>query len=133
MPGSRRGECAVRPARRSAVRCEMDGGYSVTERITADAGGAGALHHAAVRRRGVALAILATCQGMLIADITIVTVAAPSIERGLGLSATNLTWVFNAYTIAFGGLLLLGGRAGDILGHRRTFLAGTGLFLLASL
>jgi EmrB/QacA subfamily drug resistance transporter len=111
----------------------MDGGYRVTERITAGTSGTGALHQAAVRHRGVALAILATCQGMLIADITIVTVAAPSIERGLGLSATNLTWVFNAYTIAFGGLLLLGGRAGDILGHRRTFLAGTGLFLLASL
>lgn len=111
----------------------MDGGWSVTERITADAGGAGALHQGAVRHRGVALAILAVCQGMLIADLTIVTVAAPSVERGLGLTATNLTWVFNAYTIAFGGLLLLGGRAGDILGHRRTFLAGTGLFTLASL
>jgi EmrB/QacA subfamily drug resistance transporter len=106
----------------------------VTERITsASAGGAATLGHAAARHRGVALTILSVCQAMLIADITIVTVAAPSIERGLTLGAANLTWVFNAYTITFGGLLLLGGRAGDILGHRRTFLAGTGLFTLASL
>jgi EmrB/QacA subfamily drug resistance transporter len=97
------------------------------------AGSAGTLGGADARRGAVALTILAVCQGMFIADITIVTIAAPSIERGLGLSATNLTWVFNAYAIAFGGLLLLGGRAGDILGHRRTFLAGTGLFTLASL
>ncbi len=109
-------------------------GDGVTERITsAGAGEVGALRETAMRHRGVALTILSVCQAMLIADITIVTVAAPSIERGLGLTATNLTWVFNAYTIAFGGLLLLGGRAGDILGHRRTFLAGTGLFTLASL
>jgi EmrB/QacA subfamily drug resistance transporter len=109
----------------------------VTERVgslgAGGAGGAGALGQAAARRGAVALTILAVCQGMLVADITIVTVAAPAIERGLGLTATDLTWVFNAYTIAFGGLLLLGGRAGDILGHRRTFLAGTGLFTLASL
>src|SRR5207248_6912277 len=109
----------------------------MTERVgslgAGGAGGAGALGHAAARRGAVALTILAVCQGMLVADITIVTIAAPAIEHGLGLSATNLTWVFNAYTIAFGGLLLLGGRAGDILGHRRTLLAGTGPFTPASL
>jgi EmrB/QacA subfamily drug resistance transporter len=96
-------------------------------------GGADTLGRADGRRGGVALAILAVCQGMLVIDTTIVTVAAPAIQRGLGLSATDLTWLFNAYTIAFGGLLLLGGRAGDILGHRRTFMAGTGLFTAASL
>jgi EmrB/QacA subfamily drug resistance transporter len=106
----------------------------VTERVSSlDTGGTGTLGRLAGRRAAVALAILAVCQGMLVADITIVTVAAPAIEHGLSLSAANLTWVFNAYTIAFGGLLLLGGRAGDILGHRRTFLAGTGVFTLASL
>jgi EmrB/QacA subfamily drug resistance transporter len=85
------------------------------------------------RRGAAALTVLAVCQGMLIVDASIVTVAAPAIQRGTGLSDTNLTWLFNAYTIAFGGLLLLGGRAGDALGHRRTFTAGTGLFTLASL
>ncbi len=106
----------------------------MTEQIgSLGASGTGAVSHAADRRSAVALAILAACQAMLTADLTIVIVAAPAIERGLGLSAANLTWLLNAYTITFGGLLLLGGRAGDILGHRRTFLAGTGLFTLASL
>jgi EmrB/QacA subfamily drug resistance transporter len=106
----------------------------VTERISSlSPGGADALDWAAGRRGAVALTILAACQGILVIDTTIVTVAAPAIQRGLGLSATDLTWLFNAYTITFGGLLLLGGRAGDILGHRRTFMAGTGLFTLASL
>jgi EmrB/QacA subfamily drug resistance transporter len=106
----------------------------VTGRISSlGPGGTGTLGRADRRSGGVALAILAICQGMLVIDTTIVTVAAPVIQHGLKLSATDLTWLFNAYTIAFGGLLLLGGRAGDILGHRRTFMAGTGLFTLASL
>jgi EmrB/QacA subfamily drug resistance transporter len=103
----------------------------VTERISTT--GTAALGGGAARSGGVALTLLSLCQGMFIADTTIATVAAPAIGHGLGLSATNLSWVFNAYTIAFGGLLLLGGRAGDILGHRRTFTAGTALFTLASL
>jgi EmrB/QacA subfamily drug resistance transporter len=85
------------------------------------------------RRGGLALTLLVICQGMLVLDTTIVTVAAPIIGRGLGLPPTDLTWLFNAYTIAFGGLLLLGGRAGDILGHRRVFMAGTAVFTAASL
>jgi EmrB/QacA subfamily drug resistance transporter len=85
------------------------------------------------RRGAAALTVLAVCQGMLIVDASIVTVAAPAIAHGIRLSDTSLTWLFNAYTIAFGGLLLLGGRVGDIVGHRRAFTAGTALFTLASL
>jgi EmrB/QacA subfamily drug resistance transporter len=82
---------------------------------------------------GPALALLTTCQLILVTDATIVNVALPSIQRSLHFSASGLSWVVNAYTLAFGGLLLLGGRAGDILGHRRVFLAGIGLFTVASL
>jgi EmrB/QacA subfamily drug resistance transporter len=70
---------------------------------------------------------------MIILDATIVNVALPSIQRDLDLSDTNLSWVLNAYTLTFGGLLLLGGRAGDILGRRRTFIFGIALFTFASL
>src|ERR1043166_2576603 len=69
---------------------------------------------------------------MVILDATVVNIALPSIETGLHFSATNLSWVLNAYTLTFGGLLLLGGRAGDILGRRRTFIAGILVFTLAS-
>jgi len=70
---------------------------------------------------------------MIILDMTVVNIALPHIQHGLHFSATSLSWVLNAYTLAFGGLLLLGGRAGDILGRRRVFLAGIGLFTVASL
>ncbi len=70
---------------------------------------------------------------MVILDMTVVNVALPSIETGLHFSATSLSWVLNAYALTFGGLLLLGGRAGDILGRRRVFLTGIALFTLASL
>jgi EmrB/QacA subfamily drug resistance transporter len=84
--------------------------------------------------RPVGALILVLCaQLMVILDMTIVNVALPSIERGLHFSATSLSWVLNAYALTFGGLLLLGGRAGDILGRRRVFLTGIGLFTLASL
>jgi EmrB/QacA subfamily drug resistance transporter len=63
----------------------------------------------------------------------VVNIALPSIESGLRFSATNLSWVLSAYSLTFGGLLLLGGRAGDILGRRRTFIAGIAIFTLASL
>jgi EmrB/QacA subfamily drug resistance transporter len=66
-------------------------------------------------------------------DATVVNIALPHIQTGLHFSATTLSWVMNGYTLAFGGLLLLGGRAGDILGRRRVFLAGIALFTLASL
>jgi EmrB/QacA subfamily drug resistance transporter len=84
--------------------------------------------------RPVAALVLVLCaQLMVILDMTIVNVALPSIERGLHFSATSLSWVLNAYALTFGGLLLLGGRAGDILGRRRVFLTGIALFTLASL
>ena len=70
---------------------------------------------------------------MIILDMTVVNIALPSIARGLHFSAPSLSWVLNAYTLTFGGLLLLGGRAGDILGRRRVFIAGIALFTAASL
>ncbi len=84
-------------------------------------------------RRGFALAVLCAATLMIILDGTIVTVALPSIERGLGFSPAALTWVMNAYLIAFGGLLLLAGKAGDRFGRKRLFLAGLTLFAVASL
>jgi len=72
-------------------------------------------------------------QLMIILDATVVNIALPHIQAGLHFSATSLSWVMNGYTLTFGGLLLLGGRAGDILGRRRMFLAGIVIFTLASL
>ena len=72
-------------------------------------------------------------QLMIILDATVVNIALPHIQSGLHFSATSLSWVLNAYTLTFGGLLLLGGRAGDILGRRRMFLAGIVIFTVASL
>jgi EmrB/QacA subfamily drug resistance transporter len=72
-------------------------------------------------------------QLMIILDATVVNIALPHIQAGLRFSATSLSWVMNGYTLTFGGLLLLGGRAGDILGRRRMFLAGIVIFTLASL
>src|SRR3954454_22044981 len=86
-----------------------------------------------LQRTGVALAVIVTCQLMLILDGTVVNIALPKIQQDLHFSATGLSWVISAYTLTFGGLLLLGGRAGDILGRRRVFVVGIGLFTLASL
>ncbi|MEW1695799.1 MFS transporter [Streptomyces sp. NPDC093249] len=83
--------------------------------------------------KGIALFVIASCQLMVVLDITIVNIALPHIESALNFSTTNLSWVVNAYTLTFGGLLLLGGRAGDILGRRRVFVFGVLLFGLASL
>jgi len=85
------------------------------------------------RHLGLALAVIAAAQLMVVLDATIVNVALPHIQRALGFSGSGLEWVVNAYALTFGGLLLLGGRAGDILGRRRVFIAGLILFLLASL
>src|SRR5271166_6606430 len=76
------------------------------------------------RHLGLALAVIATAQLMVVLDATIVNVALPHIQHALGFSGTNLEWVVNAYALAFGGLLLLGGRSGDLLGRRRVFIAG---------
>jgi EmrB/QacA subfamily drug resistance transporter len=84
-------------------------------------------------RRWQALALLCTAFFMVILDSAIVVVALPSIDADLGFSTGNLQWVLSAYLLSFGGLLLLGGRAADLLGRRRVFMVGTGLFALASL
>ena len=85
------------------------------------------------RHLGLALVVIAAAQLMVVLDATIVNVALPHIQRALGFSGSGLEWVVNAYALTFGGLLLLGGRAGDILGRRRVFVAGIVLFAVASL
>src|SRR5262249_2339765 len=84
-------------------------------------------------RRRLALLVLARAQLMVVLDATIVNVALPHIQRVLGFSGSGLEWVVNAYALTFGGLLLLGGRAGDLLGRRKMFIAGLLLFSAASL
>jgi EmrB/QacA subfamily drug resistance transporter len=90
----------------------------------------GTLDH---RKRWLALMVLCLGVLMIVLDTTIVNVALPSIRTDLGFSETSLVWVVNAYMLTFGGFLLLGGRLGDLYGHRRVFLAGLVLFTLASL
>src|SRR5215467_9433623 len=85
------------------------------------------------RRLGVALFVIATAQLMVVLDTAIVNVALPHVQRALGFSGTGLEWVVSAYTLTFGGLMLLGGRAGDLLGRRKMFIAGLGVFTAASL
>lgn len=84
-------------------------------------------------RRGYALAVLCCVQFMLVLDETVVNIALPSIRQDLGFTTTGLTWVVNAYVLAFGGLLLLFGRAADLLGRRRLFLGGVALLAVSSL
>src|ERR671926_947448 len=79
------------------------------------------------------LVLICLAQFMVVLDATIVNVALPSIQNDLGLSEANLQWIINAYTLVFGGFLLLGGRAGDLLGRRRLFLIGLVIFTSASL
>ncbi len=83
-------------------------------------------------RKGLLLALLATSQFVVVLDASITNVALPSIGRDLGLSQDSLSWVVNAYTLTFGGFLLLGGRLADILGRRRVYMAGLVLFGAAS-
>ncbi|HTX45138.1 MAG TPA: MFS transporter [Solirubrobacteraceae bacterium] len=83
--------------------------------------------------RWLILVIACLAQFMVVLDATVVNVALPSIQRGLHFSAADLQWVVNAYTLIFGGFLLLGGRAADLLGRRRLFVAGVILFALASM
>jgi EmrB/QacA subfamily drug resistance transporter len=85
------------------------------------------------RRRWWALVVLCLGDLMIVLDTTIVNVALPSIREDLGFTETSLAWVVNAYLLTFGGFLLLGGRLGDLYGHRRLFLAGLALFTGASL
>jgi MFS family permease len=88
-----------------------------------------------VTDRNCWMALYVLCVGvlMIVLDVTVVNVALPSIQDDLGFSQSSLAWVVNAYLIAFGGLLLLAGRFGDLLGRKRVFLAGLALFTVASL
>ncbi|GAA0571057.1 MFS transporter [Kribbella sandramycini] len=85
------------------------------------------------RRPGVLLAVILVTQLMVILDATVVNIAMPKIQHALDFSPSSLSWVQNAYALAFGGLLLLGARAGDLLGRRRVFITGVSVFTLASL
>src|SRR3954453_7482760 len=84
------------------------------------------------QRRWVAFYVLCLGTLMIVLDTTIVNVALPSIRDSLGFTQTSLAFVVNAYMLTFGGLLLLGGRMGDIYGHRRLFIIGIALFTVAS-
>jgi MFS family permease len=83
-------------------------------------------------RTGAVLAIVLASYTMIVLDISIVITALPKIHHALGFSRVALSWVQNSYLLAFGGLLLLGARAGDLFGRRRMFIIGLGLFTLAS-
>src|ERR1700736_3396001 len=85
------------------------------------------------RSRGLALVLLLAGMLMIVLDATIVNVALPTIQRDLGFSQSSLAWVVNAYLIAFGGLLLLSWRLGDLLGRKRIFMIGLTVFTLPSL
>jgi EmrB/QacA subfamily drug resistance transporter len=87
----------------------------------------------ATARRWLILTLLATAQLMLVLDVTVVNVALPDIGRALDLSRSTVPWVLTAYTLAFGGLMLLGGRVADVLGARRVMLTGLAMFIAASL
>ncbi|MDX6243593.1 MAG: hypothetical protein QOE76_1316 [Frankiales bacterium] len=92
----------------------------------------GKLTEASPRRRA-ALAVILIAQLMVVLDATIVNIALPKIQTALSFSRTDLSWVLNAYSLTFGGLLLLGARSGDLFGRRRVFLAGIALFTVSSL
>ena len=81
----------------------------------------------------LSVAIVCLAQLMVVLDATVVNVALPSIQHGLRISQANLQWVVNAYTLTFGGFLLLGGRLSDLFGRRRLFFVGVSLFTVASL
>ena len=103
--------------------------HTETGRSKATGGAAAGLQ----RHLGLALLVIATAQLMVVLDATIVNVALPHVQSALGFSGSGLEWVVNAYAVTFGGLLLLGGRAGDIFGRRRVFVFGLLLFSAASL
>jgi EmrB/QacA subfamily drug resistance transporter len=103
---------------------------STTSTPSGTTGAAGAIN--AQRKPGIALTVIVLSQFMIGLDGTVVNIALPKIHAALGFSATSLAWVSSSYTLAFGGLLLLGGRIGDILGRRRIFIAGLVLFGVAS-
>ncbi|HEY3994032.1 MAG TPA: MFS transporter [Ktedonobacteraceae bacterium] len=92
-----------------------------------------ALSRTEKRRRGFVLALLCVAQFMVVLDFSIVNIALPSMQKDLGLSTQNLQWIVSAYSLTFGGFLMLGGRMGDLYGRRKLFMAGLVLFSLSSL
>jgi EmrB/QacA subfamily drug resistance transporter len=106
---------------------------AISTHETTTAGSAVTRSTASARRRWAVLIVLAAAQFMVFLDETVVNVALPSIKADLGFTQPTLAWVVNAYMLAFGGLLLLGGRIADLYGRRRIFLTGTAIFGLASL
>src|ERR687894_779229 len=84
------------------------------------------------RKKWLALLVLALGDLLIVLDISIVNVALPSIREDLGFSEASLAWVINAYTLTFGGFMLLAGNLGDLYGHRRVFVIGVALFTAAS-
>jgi MFS family permease len=84
-------------------------------------------------RRWLALFLLCTAQFLVILDTSIVGIALPALQRALGFDAAGLQWIFNAYVVAFGGLLLLGGRLADLFGPRKLFGIGFGILTISSL
>jgi EmrB/QacA subfamily drug resistance transporter len=112
---------------------ETDMQATETKDMRASTPGAPHTEHPGERSRWIALYVLCAGMLMIVLDVTVVNVALPSIQDELHFSTSSLAWVVNAYLIAFGGLLLLAGRFGDLLGRSRIFLLGVGLFTLASL
>jgi EmrB/QacA subfamily drug resistance transporter len=106
---------------------------SLTQTVTSRARTPGASGTGGERHPGLALFVIATAQLMVVLDAAIVNVALPHMQRALGFTGSGLEWVVTAYAVTFGGLLLLGGRSGDLLGRRRIFIIGLLLFSAASL
>src|SRR5215510_7850970 len=105
----------------------------MSESVSANAEAAQPDASVAGRRRWLALIVLCVGQLMIVLDVTVVNVALPTIQRELHFTQSSLAWVVNAYLLAFGGLMLLAGRLGDLLGRKRVFLVGVGAFTVASL
>jgi EmrB/QacA subfamily drug resistance transporter len=121
------------PSRELSLPDDLDPTLDPEVDAELDASATDADQPAPPRHLGIALTVISAAQLMVVLDASIVNIALPFVQRDLGFSQANLSWVVTAYTLAFGGLLLLGGRAGDLLGRRRVFIGGVVLFAVASL